>query len=103
MKVGLGTLNVLAICILTFLLVRLDAWSDSVADAVNAFSQTQIWFAIRTFFNVSGAEAEEDLMLMLYTACALLLSIVTVYVVNRLLLRFKIFRHAGPARPGQGR
>ena len=32
-------LNTVSVLLLTFLLVRLDSWSDTVASAVNAFSQ----------------------------------------------------------------
>ena len=76
-------LNVASVLLLTFLLVRLDEWSDTVAGAVNAFSQTALWVWFRSAFGVHGPEDEQTLMMATLVGVALVFSMALVWAVNR--------------------
>ena len=76
-------LNTASVLLLTLLLVRLDTWSDAVASAVNAFSQTAAWVWFRSALGVHGPENEQDLMIALLAVAALAVSVAAIWAINR--------------------
>ena len=93
-----ATVNILCVLLLTFLLTRLDSWSDTASAAVNAFSQTAMWVWFRSSLGVHGPENEETLMIGLIISVAFFVSIGVVWGLNKAVGSSPTFRRSQTGR-----